>query len=293
MEFPKYVQVIFDRRLYSKNILFSLFVLATAAIVNAMILSMFSFQLSIIYLMLFIFLIIVSALPAKNVGRNFYAIEFWLSALFLITSVIAEAFTFLISLKGLIGFFEYILCWCVSNGAVVVSTLHVTVSSQRAALRESAGLVDNFFAKQKKAWKDELKEVPNAKKIIECLEDGKFIPQLFDKGFFNLTVLWSCNVMEKIIDAATEEIIARKPEKRSLFFKDAEKRLPYPKRLKNLGYEYSAEDRLFGVEVLWNKIRNKIAHHNQKPTFDETYETLKILVSFMHAMPTVLKMWLT
>jgi hypothetical protein len=258
-----------------------------------MIISIFNFQLLVAYAILFILLIIVSALPAKNVGRDFYAMESWLSPLFLITSVIAEAFTFLIFLKGLIDFFGYILSWCVSNIAVVVSTLHVTASSQRSALRESAGLVDNFFTKQKRAWKDELKEIPNVKKIIECLEDGKFIPYLFDKGFFNMTVLWSCNVMEKIIDATTEEIIARKPEKRNLFFKEAEKRLPYPKRLKNLGYEYSAEDKVFDVETLWTKIRNKIAHYNYKPTLDETYETLKIFVSFVHTMPNVLKTWLT
>lgn len=218
MKISKYIQVVFDRRLYSKSILFSLFVLAVAAIVNAVILSMFGFQSSIIYLMLFILLIIVSALPVKNVGRNFYAIEFWLSALFLITSVIAEAFTFIFFVKGLIDFFSYILPWCVSNIAVVVSVLHVTVLSQRLSLRESVGLVDNFFANQKRLWKDELKEFKNADRIIECLEDGKFIPHLFDKGLFNLIVLWSCNMMEKIIDVATEEIIALKPEKRSLFF---------------------------------------------------------------------------
>lgn len=69
--------------------------------------------------------------------------------------------------------------------------------------------------------------------------------------------------------------------------------MSYPDRLRNLGYEYSAEDKLFGVDILWNKIRNKIAHHNYKPTFDETYEALKILVSFTHTMPSILKTWLT
>lgn len=271
----------------------SLPIIALAFIINSFILFMFTFQWLVIYAILFIFLIILSALPAKNFGREFYAIELWFSALFLIVSVIAEAFTFVIWVKGLINFFGYFLLWSISNVAVVISILHVTVSSQRISLRGSAGLVDNFFTKQKEIWKNELQEFPNIDKIIQCLNEGKFVLSLFDKGFFNLTVLWSCNIMEKIIDAATDEIITRNPEKRNLFRTDDGKRRNYPYQLKILEFEYSTVEKSFDVDKLWNKLRNRIAHHNYKPTFDETYETLKILVSFTKEMPKNLKSWLT
>ncbi|MBX5328604.1 MAG: hypothetical protein QHH18_07500 [Candidatus Bathyarchaeota archaeon] len=153
-------------------------------------------------------------------------------------------------------------------------------------------MTDNFFIRQKEIWKNELKEFQNADKIIECLDDGRFIASLFDEGLFNLTILWSCNIMEKVIDAIVNEIIARNPEKRGLFRTEEGRPRNYPRQLENLGYKYSAVNKLFDVDTLWNKIRNNIAHHNYKPTFDETYETLNILVSFTREMPKMLKSWL-
>jgi len=140
-------------------------------------------------------------------------------------------------------------------------------------------------------WESDLSGFSHADKIIKHLDDGRFIPKLFDKGLFNLTVLWSCNMMEKIIDAVVHEIIVLTPEKRDLF-RTKERWLSYPRKLKNLGYEYSAEDKSFDFPDLWNKLRNKIAHHNKRPTFDETYETLKILVSFTKETPKIIKTWL-
>jgi len=43
-----------------------------------------------------------------------------------------------------------------------------------------------------------------------------------------LTVLWPCNIMEKIIDAVVHEIIVLNPEKRDLF-RTKERWLSYPR----------------------------------------------------------------
>lgn len=297
MKVLEILHIIFDKRLYGRKMFyFSLPILGIAFIINSIILYFFNYWLLMPYAIIFLLYILVCALPAKNIGgRDFHVMEPFLSSLFLLTSVFGVFATIAFS-NGLLGYtfssLEYFLFFMISQIALLISVLHVTVYGQRFSLRESAGLTDDFFDKQRKVWSDELKEIPSANKIVTCLEDGKFIPHLFDKGLFNLTVLWSCNVMEKIIDAATDEIIARKPEKRSLFFKNDGRRIPYSDRLKNLGFEYSAEERLFDIDILWDKIRNKIAHHNYKPTFDETYETLKVLVSFTHKMPSILKTWL-
>ncbi|MEM3697396.1 MAG: hypothetical protein QXQ94_07860 [Candidatus Bathyarchaeia archaeon] len=276
---------------------FSLPILGIVFIINSIILFVFGYWLVILYAILLLSYVLVSALPAKNVARDFQAVELWLSSLFLLASVIAEAFATIAFFNGLFGytlvsFLEYFLLFIISNIALLISVLHVTVYGQRVSLRESASLVDNFFTEQKRVWKNELK-FPVADRMMECLENGKFIPQLFDKGLFNLTVLWSCNMMGKIVDTAADEIIARYPEKRGLFRTEKGKRRNYPYQLKILGFEYSTEDKSFDVDKLWNELRNRIVHHNYKPTFDETYETLKILVSFTKEMPKNLKSWLT
>jgi hypothetical protein len=277
---------------------FSLPALATAFIINSIILFMFNPWLASLYAILFILYILLSALPAKNFPKDFHTIEPSLSLCFLITSVIAQAFTTIAFFSGMLGYsiisvLEWFLMFIISHISLLVSVLHFTVCAQRSSIRESVGLVDNFFAKQKKIWEQELKEIQNANRIIECLDEGGFILHLFDKGFFNLTVLWSCNVMEKIVDATADEIIARNPEKRDLFKTKEGRSQNYPRQLKNLGYEYPSEDKLFDIDTLWNRLRNKIAHHNYKPTFDETYETLKILISFTRKMPKIFKSRLT
>jgi len=114
-----------------------------------------------------------------------------------------------------------------------------------------------------------------------------FVASLFDKGLSSLTVLWSCNVMEEVTDVITDEIINRNAEHRTLFRKESDSRRYYPLQLKNLGYDFHPK-----CHTLWG-VRNKIAHRNYEPTFDETKEAMVILTLFTQKTPTILKKWIS
>lgn len=154
--------------------------------------------------------------------------------------------------------------------------------------------VTTFFAKEKDRWKSEVGEFPNLDKILDSLDGGRFAAGLFDKGLFNLTILWSCNIMEEVVDAITEGIIIKSPEKKKLFRKESGSRLSYPLQLRSLGYEFCQKNKnimQLNIDTLWHKVRNKIAHHNYKPTFDETNGTIVILTSFIKETPVILQKW--
>ena len=51
--------------------------------------------------------------------------------------------------------------------------------------------------------------------------------------------------------------------------------------------KYQDENQLT-VDNLWHKVRDRIAHHNYEPTFDETVGTITILTSFMRSVPNIL-----
>jgi hypothetical protein len=251
-----------------------------------------------VYVPLYFGIILLSGLIAKNFGREFHAMSYWLGLLFLPVSVLAETLAFVIRVENtLFGFLQILLILSISNVALVTSTLHIIIYGERASLRENIRLTDDFFGKQKKIWKDELDGFPNLNNILDNLDDGRFVASLFDRGSFNLAVLWSCNLMEKIIDTAAEGIISKNPPRRPLFKKEDGGPQRYPLQLRNLGYEPRPEagskNEQIDIETLWHKIRNDVAHRNYKPTFHETYGALRILVSFTEEMPRVLQAWKT
>jgi hypothetical protein len=253
-------------------------------------------QMLVLYLPTAIGAVLFSALGAKNSGREFYCIGYHLGLLFLFASVFAETSTFLLNVENSpLGAFQIIVIFSISTIAFVISTVHIAVWGQRVSLRVSAGLTDDFFSKQKKQWGSELNEFSNPKIILDSMDGGRFVANLFDRGSFNLVVLWSCNVMEEIIDAITDGIISRKPEKAELFKTKDGRPQNYPRQLKNLGWQLCQKkdhnDESLNEDKLWNALRNNIAHHNHKHTFAETYGTLKVLTCFMTTMPMTLKAW--
>jgi len=246
----------------------------------------------IIYALVYIGLILMSGLFAKNFKGDFYLTEWWIAFLLFFMSIISMLFA-LTSLEGtILGLIQFIILFSLSQVSFVFSVIILTVFGQRASLREKIGLTHDFFEKEKRKLKNMLLGFSSLDRIIEVLDEGQFIVDLFDKGFFNLSVLWSCNVMERVIDAIVDEIISRAPESRSLFRKESGRRLPYPKQLRNLGYRFYQDKKKFNLDTLWHKVRVKIAHYNYRPTFKETNETLKILVSFTKEIPIILQQWL-
>ncbi len=291
------LRTILDRRLYGRTFYLNcLPFLAFGVFFQSVIIFVLNRQMLALYLPTAIGAVLFSALGAKNTGREFYCIGYHLGLLFLFASVLAETLTFLLQVENsLFGAFQILVVFCLSTIAFAISSVHIAVWGQRVSLRVSAGLTDDFFRKKREKWENELNEFPNAKSILDSMDGGRFIADLFDRGSFNLMVLWSCNVMEEIVDAITDGIISRKPEKAELFKTKDGRRKNYPRQLKNLGWQpcqgKDHKDSSLNEDKLWNALRNNIAHHNHKPTFAETYGALKVLTCFMTTMPMTLKAW--
>lgn len=290
-------QAIADRRLYNWQFFWQtgpaliLGLYVQFIIYRALNLSMF-----FIYLPIFIMLIVISGLGSKNVGFEFHSMGYSRGFIFLLAGVLASTFPFIIRPENdIFGFFKFLLTFSISNIALTIAIIEITVWGQRVSLRSSLQLTDDFFKNQKKEWERKIEDFPYSKKILSSFEDSKFVTVLFDRGSFDLTVLWLCSVMEKIVDIITEEIISRDPAKMKLFRREDNRRLGYPKQLQNLGFKLNIEknrkNEQLTLEALWHEIRNKIAHKNYKPTFQETSGAIYVFVSFIKEMPDILQTW--
>ena len=290
---------IIDKNLYGRGFLYhSVYYLAFGLFVQSLIHFLLNPQLLIIYVPSYVVLILVTATFTKNLTREVHPMASWLAYLLLFTSALSKTFAYVVQFPNVYPFFspdaQRLSVLFISEGAILASLITIVVIGQRISLRNSVGLTDKFFDKEKDRWRNEVEDFPNFDKILESLDGGRFVAGIFDKGFFNLTILWSCNVMEEVIDAIAEGIINKNPEKKMLFRNEKGFRLPYPSQMKNLGYEFcqkSLNKVQLNVENLWQKVRNRIAHHNYRPSFDETNETLKILTSFVKETPNILQKW--
>jgi len=300
MKSPKLQEVfhaIFDKRLYG----FSFFwrtgpFLGLGFVTQVLIYLVLNRLMLYIYIPLFIMLILTSGLGSKNFRREVHNMGYFRGFLFLLASVLASTLPFTLRLENTwYGLYQFHLTFAISNLTLVIAIVEVTIWGQRVSLRKNMRLNDDFFEKQKKVWEKNLEGFPNFKKIISNIDDGRFVAALFDRGSFNLVVLWSCNVMEKITDAVAEGITSKNPKNVTLFEKEDGRRERYPEQLKNLGYKLNAKDgndtKQMTLEFLWHELRNDVAHRNYKPTFEETSGALNILVNFMEKMPETLQAW--
>lgn len=281
------LNTIIDRSLYGKSFFTKSFLyLLIGIVIQYYTFYLLTPQWLIIYIFFYVGLVLISGAFAKNVKREFHPMAWWLAYLLFLTSILSKAFAITAPFEStFLGFLKRLLIVMISEPAFLISIITIAVFGQRTSLRKNVGLDDSFFDEEKNKWKREIGEFPNVEKILAGLSGGRFIASLFDKGLFNLTILWSCNVMEEVIDATADGIIDKNPEKRTLFRKESGSRLYYPLQLRNLGYDFHQK-----CHALW-EIRNKIAHRNYKPTFDETKEAMKILTSFTKETPARLQKW--
>lgn len=278
-----------DRDLYGR----SFFSKSLPYLIIGLIIQYYTFYLLtpqwlIIYAFFYVGLVLISGAFAKNVKREFHPMAWWLAYLLFLTSALSKAFAIIAPFENtILGLLERLLIIAISEPAFLISIITIAVFGQRTSLRRNIGLNDNFFDEEKNRWKREIRGFPNLDKILDSLSAGRFVASLFDKGLSSLTVLWSCNVMEEVTDVITDEIINRNAEHRTLFRKESDSRRYYPLQLKNLGYDFHPK-----CHTLWG-VRNKIAHRNYKPTFDETKEGMVILTLFTQKTPTILKKWIS
>jgi hypothetical protein len=250
------------------------------------------------YVPIFFVLVLLSSLSSKNVGKEVLNIGYFRSVIFFLASVLAVAFSVLFLARlpnNYVGVSEFLLTFIVSTVALIVAIIEVTVLGQRVSLRDSIHFDEGFFKEQKEVWEKDLGDFPNSEKILNKIDDCRFVPLLFDKGSFDLVVLWSCSIMEEIIDAVTELIIQKDPTKTLNFRKENGCRLPYALQLKNLNYvdhqKMDRESEKLSTFDLWKKVRDPIGHHELKPSFDQTFGALAIFVSFVKEFPKTLQAW--
>jgi hypothetical protein len=247
--------------------------------------------------------VVFASLCAKNCVRLIVKIN-WLTeipetpiyVLYLLqmTSLLAFGFSLMATYTNMLfGSFMAIFVPVIAMVAIYVSVVITSLKCQRVSLRTSIGLSDNFIDAQKKKWKTTLNSFPHCDELIKELDSAHYSCTLFDRGAFNLTVLWSCNVMEKIIDTSINGITEQNPNMEQNFKKnDGRWSDSYSKKLKNFGYVHKqrmcrkSEQRT--IEKLWHDIRIKIAHKTKLPSFDETYGTLAIFVAFIEEFPKTL-----
>jgi len=283
---------IFDKNLYGRGFFLSFLYVVVGLTIQFLFHWIFNLQLLFVYLPLYLGLVLVIGFVTKNSKRQFHSIGWLTSVLLFLVSIFSKSFGLTFSFEeSWYGLFQRLLVLGIGEIAFLLSLINIIVIGQRESLRRNIGLENNFFDREKQTWRRKLEGFPNSYKLLERLDEGQFVHSLFDQGFFNLTILWSCNVMEKTVDAVADEIISKNPEKEKLFRKEKGKRLPYPTQLRNLGYKSYQDKEKFNLDTLWHKVRNKIAHHNYTPTFEETNKTLEILISFTREMPTVLQSW--
>src|SRR4030042_1551095 len=289
----------FDRRLYGSSFFFTSGPpLAIGLVMEIAIIYVVIPLGLLLYVPAFFTLVLVSGLFSKNFARTREVpnMGYWRGYLFLIISALAVAFPFLAKFPDDIsGVSRFLFTLSISIVALTVAIVEVVVFGQRVSLRNRLHLDENFFRRQKRIWKKNLEGFPNSDRIIDKIDDGKFVPVFFDRGSFNLVVLWSCNVMEEIIDAAADGIIQKDPTKKLDFKNEKGGPQRYPLQLKNLSFVYDQsagrKSERMSVEDLWDKVRNPIAHHKYKPTFEQTFAALSIFVRFMEEFPETLQSW--
>jgi len=235
--------------------------------------------------------VLITGFLTKNFSREFHPIGWFTSVILFLTSILAKSFGFTYSFEAsLYGFSQWLFVLAISEIGFLFSLMNIIIIGQRQSLRKGLGLEDKFFDKEKEIWRKKLERFPNLDRILEGLDEGRVVHNLFDQGFFNLTILWSCNVIEEVVDAVVDVIISKDPKKETLFRNERDYRLPYPVQLRNLGYKSYQDKTEFNVGNLWHT-RHKIAHRNYRPSYKETNGTLKILISFSKEIPSVLHTW--
>ena len=160
MKHPKIyemLQAIFDKRLYLSSSFFlqTCPLLALGLGIEVAISVALDPPMLFIYVPLFVMMTLFSGLAAKNYGSEMHNIGYYRGFLFLAASALASVTPFVLikPLSSLNALFQYFLTFTIATVALI-AIVEVTVWGQRASLRRSMKLDQNFFKKQKKVWKE-------------------------------------------------------------------------------------------------------------------------------------------
>jgi hypothetical protein len=288
--------VIFDRRLYGTAFFTSSFPLLILTFsIQMIVYVVLKTPLMYVYISVFVMLVILSALWSKNMScREFHSMGHFRIFLFSLTGVMASLAPFTVSQPSdpWLAIAEFLFLYGISTLALTFAIVEITVYGQRISLRNSMKLDAEFFKKQKKIWAEKLSKFPNSDNIVNCINEGKAVPQLFDSGSFGLAVLWSCAVMEQTLDAVAEGVISREPSKREIFRHKNDFRKAALEQMENLGFcpdlSKSRDDEQITLKDLY-LVRNDFAHRSVLPTFQQTFGAMATLKSFVEEMPEILQ----
>lgn len=164
---------------------------------------------TLLLLFCMIFLMFLSGLSAQS--AKFHPMGNLPSVLFLCSSWCS-----LLLARILIGVSQYLLQGIIvfSLGIIglFMSFVSICVQSQRQSKLLSMRFDKGFLDEMEKNWRERLKGHPaECEKIASDIRMAKHVLKFFEDGLFNIAVLWSCNIVEEIVDVLTELIIDQDP----------------------------------------------------------------------------------
>jgi hypothetical protein len=287
-----------DRRLYGRSFFVnSVPFLAVIFILKITIYISLNSPMLYIHVPLFFTLVIVSGFGSKNMSshkREIHSMGRFRVFLFTLISVMASVAPFIVSQPSdpWQATAQYPLLYGISTLALTIAVVEITIYGQRISLRMSLELTDDFFKNQKEIWAEKLADFPNSDNIVNCLDGVPAVTASFDHGSFGLALLWSCAVMERMLDAVAEGVISREPEKRGIFRHKKGFRRSFVDQIENLGFHpdlrKSREDEKIPLKELY-LVRNDFAHRSILPTFQQTFGAMATLKSFVEEMPGILQ----
>lgn len=127
------LNTIMDRRLYGsgffmRSLPFALIILT----IQSYEFVLFSPQMLSTYVLLFVLIIAISALPAKNVRREFHPMDWWLAYLFMVVSILGAGFAFSIKIEMTpLSYLQTFLALIIPQVAIVISFMTIVVIGQR------------------------------------------------------------------------------------------------------------------------------------------------------------------
>jgi hypothetical protein len=240
-------------------------------------------------------LVLVSAFGSKNMTRReVHSMGHFRVFLFSIVSVMASLAPFTVNQPSdpWLATAQFLFLFSISTIALTIAVVEITMYGQRISLRNSMKLDSKFFKKQQKIWSEKLSEFPNSENIVSSIDEGKAVLELFDRGSFGHAILWSWAVMERTLDAVADGVISREPARREIFRHRNNYRKGTVEQLENLGFcpnlSESRDNEPLTLKNLYD-VRNDFSHRSVLPTFQQTFETMATLKSFVEEIPGILQ----
>ena len=239
----------------------------------------------LVYALFYSCLVYLTGILSKSSHSFVQGINWNVSVLLFLTSVLSKSFLVLAVSQRLIrDIIPFSLTFIISEISFIVGLVYIGIFSERRALISSILTNFNIFEKVRNC----IKKNDENEDISEKIKEGEKVVLLFQNGMFNLTILWCCNTMEQIMSILIRKIENKNNDNKKLFLNEKGKIVSRPKQISILNFTFNRNE---GDENdIW-EIRNKIAHSNYTPKYEETEKSILFFRNFINDLDTIMKQW--